>query len=343
MTVTLNKKTEDFLNKLNEVYPKEFKVTGEYKNNRTKVMVVHLECNNEFEVHPYDFLNKRQSRCKFCHQKERMLKNVEEYLESKNMSKEYSYDLSGIEFQYEKAEFKHEKCGYVFKKAVDTFLQGQHCPACSGGRTYKGSVQLSIDEITSKGEFTILNPEEEVNKYNVDVTLLHSKCNKEMKVNLNYFLFQSHKCKNCENNIKSFPEEKIKNFLEECGVKFKREYTFEDCKNSNVLRFDFAVLNENGKPLFLIEYDGECHFGSWQYGEENYKTTREKDLIKNSYCKNNDITLYRIPYTKYRFINSIIFNILKQNNLPTGKRNYKLEKYKNIEEYTNYYNLKYRN
>lgn len=55
-------------------------------------------------------------------------------------------------------------------------------------------------------------------------------------------------------------------------------------------RFDFYV-NEQ----YLIEYDGEQHFIDSFYGTLN--KIQQRDKIKNSYCKQNNIPLIRIPYT----------------------------------------------
>lgn len=62
-----------------------------------------------------------------------------------------------------------------------------------------------------------------------------------------------------------------------------------------MLPFDFYIPKYN----LIIEYDGFHHFypvNGWG-GEEKFKLTQENDAIKNKYCKENDITLLRIPYT----------------------------------------------
>lgn len=59
-----------------------------------------------------------------------------------------------------------------------------------------------------------------------------------------------------------------------------------------MLPFDFYVNNE-----YLIEYDGIQHFD--KNTKFNYEYTHKHDLIKNEWCKNNDIILIRIPYTHY--------------------------------------------
>lgn len=60
--------------------------------------------------------------------------------------------------------------------------------------------------------------------------------------------------------------------------------------------FDFYIENK-----YLIEYDGEQHFNYKNEGwniQENFNKTKERDLIKNQWCKQNNIPLIRIPYWK---------------------------------------------
>ena len=57
-------------------------------------------------------------------------------------------------------------------------------------------------------------------------------------------------------------EIKICDILTEAGVSFKEEYSFSDLvSNTNTaLRFDFAVLDDEGEVDFLIEFQGIQHF-----------------------------------------------------------------------------------
>ena len=89
---------------------------------------------------------------------------------------------------------------------------------------------------------------------------------------------------------------KIKQLLNDNHLFFQQEYVFNECKNINLLRFDFYVNNK-----YLIEYDGEQHFYSINYfgGKEKFQIGQECDIIKNEYCKTHNIPLIRIPYTHY--------------------------------------------
>ena len=87
----------------------------------------------------------------------------------------------------------------------------------------------------------------------------------------------------------------ITKFLDENNFNFSKEYTFSDLKSNKnyALRFDFALFKEN-KLQCLIEYDGKQHFDSTNFFWN--ESTLINDNLKNEYCLNNNIPLYRITY-----------------------------------------------
>lgn len=113
--------------------------------------------------------------------------------------------------------------------------------------------------------------------------------------------------------IKSKGEIKIAQLLTENNIPFQREYTFKDCKGKykNAFRFDFAIFNQNGQLSHLVEYDGIQHFQSkdiapgWNTKEHLLKT-KERDQIKNNYCKEHNIKLIRIKYDEEITLNKIM-------------------------------------
>lgn len=95
--------------------------------------------------------------------------------------------------------------------------------------------------------------------------------------------------------IVSKGEEKIISLLKNNNFNYETQKTFETCRfiNTNALaRFDFYIKNK-----YLVEYDGIQHFfGGWN---KSLKENQEKDIFKNQWCKENNIPLIRIPYTRY--------------------------------------------
>jgi len=100
--------------------------------------------------------------------------------------------------------------------------------------------------------------------------------------------------------LKSKGELLISRLLQEYQIPFEEQKSFSTCRypNGYLAKFDFYVDNK-----YLIEYDGEQHFyyknnpHTWNT-LENYQKIKEYDNYKNQWCKENNIPLIRIPYTK---------------------------------------------
>ena len=91
----------------------------------------------------------------------------------------------------------------------------------------------------------------------------------------------------------------ISTLLTANNIPYKKEYTFKDLKDARMLRFDFAVFNDNNQLSYLIEFDGEVHYdkdNTWN-GHSDVEITQKHDKMKNEYCIKNNIPLIRIPYT----------------------------------------------
>lgn len=93
----------------------------------------------------------------------------------------------------------------------------------------------------------------------------------------------------------SIGEINIKKILEDNNISYAEQYTFSDLKNIKPLRFDFAIF-ENNKLVRLIEFDGIQHFKEQEYFTHGLTEIKNNDMIKNKYCKDNNIPLVRIPY-----------------------------------------------
>ena len=80
------------------------------------------------------------------------------------------------------------------------------------------------------------------------------------------------------------------------GVEFEQEYRFDDCRDKLCLPFDYYIPSIKT----AIEYDGIQHYKpvSLFGGEQAFLLLQKHDEIKTKYCKENNITLIRIPYTK---------------------------------------------
>lgn len=108
------------------------------------------------------------------------------------------------------------------------------------------------------------------------------------------------RCEKCSlQSTISKGEEKIKELLEQNNIAFEYQKTFADCYFEDTGKkavFDFYI--PFGK--YLIEFDGEQHFyfsntSAWK---DKKQRIQFKDEYKNNWCKENNIPLIRIPYTR---------------------------------------------
>lgn len=100
----------------------------------------------------------------------------------------------------------------------------------------------------------------------------------------------------------------ITQFLTEHNVKYLSEYSFDDLRNQrgNLLRFDFAILNDDNKVIMLVEYQGEQHYidcGWFGLYQRKYS-----DKMKRKYCSLHNIKLYEIKYDED--LNNSLENLL---------------------------------
>lgn len=89
-------------------------------------------------------------------------------------------------------------------------------------------------------------------------------------------------------------EATIRQYLLDNDINFVSQIKFEDCVYKYALVFDFYLQDKN----ICIEYDGIQHYEIFDIfgGEIGFKIRKERDEIKNEYCKNNNIRLERIRY-----------------------------------------------
>lgn len=107
----------------------------------------------------------------------------------------------------------------------------------------------------------------------------------------------------------------IQEELDKCKVNYSKEYWFDDLRDVNPLRFDFALLDNKNNLLELIEFDGRQHFVESELFRDTLEEIQYRDGLKNDYCKKNNIPLTRIHYKQIGYIEEIVEGILKKHNL----------------------------
>ena len=101
-------------------------------------------------------------------------------------------------------------------------------------------------------------------------------------------------------------EIKIYEILRDSGLNFAEEYSFTDLKTptGKLLRFDFAVFDDDNNLDFLIEFQGKQHYqpSSKFGGKRGLYQQKFNDNMKRRYCALRRIKLIEIPYNEINYV-----------------------------------------
>lgn len=174
------------------------------------------------------------------------------------------------------------------------------CPYCAEVITGRGHKLTSIGDrfgylevISSDYDYSGASPK----------LLCRCICGTEKWIALKHLKGQGHsRTISCGCASKSAGEIEVETLLDAYTIPYEEQYFFEDF--SKFSAFDFALFNEDGSLLGLIEYDGEQHFRPVEVwgGEEKFILQKERDARKDAYCAEKGIRLLRIPYTDFNKI-----------------------------------------
>ena len=188
---------------------------------------------------------------------------------------------------------KCNKHNVIWNMAPISALRGSGCNLC-GIEKYSYTNRKTNEEYIE--ELKIKNPDIiSIEEYKDALTpIMHRclKCNNEWFARPSNILFG----KGCPTCNESHGENRIKLYLNSKNIYYIRQKCFEECKDKRHLPFDFYLPDYNK----IIEFDGKQHFEPIEYfgGEEHFKIQQKHDKIKDNFCKNNGISLLRIPYFK---------------------------------------------
>lgn len=287
---------DQFKRQVREVSNDEYKVLGEYKGHRTKVLLMHKVCGHEWKAMPNHFQQGR--RCPRCAGNIKM--TTSEF-------KRRVHDLVGNEYtvigEYKNArsyiKMKHNKCGHEYDVFPDSFSRGVRCNECMRPYHYKGT------EGYKKRIFDLVGNEYEViGEYITikdNVKMKHTLCGTEFNPTPENFIGNGTRCPVCTS---SRGEVAISDYLRNNRIEFVHQAIFDDLKDIRHLRLDFYLP----KTKHVIEYDGEQHFKpieAWG-GESFLEEVKRRDGIKNSYAKKNGLNMIRIPYWEFDNIEEIL-------------------------------------
>lgn len=293
------KTTEEFKREVFELVGDEYTVLGTYNGSGKPILMKHNICGfDEWTPTPNNFL--KGGRCKKCRREDannKLRKTHQQFIKEVEDIFDGEFEVLG-EYVDSKIHIDvlHKPCGRVYPVIPNSLILGHNCRDCSdkekGLRRRKSHEQFVKEVSEAEGDkYTV------VTEYEVDykhITMRHNEeCGAEYPVTPSNFL-SGYRCPICR---ESKGERAIREYLAEININFKRQYVFEELVGlrGQPLRFDFAICDNSGSLIALIEYDGEYHFMPVN-GDELLEYQQSHDKLKDEYCNANNIPLLRIPY-----------------------------------------------
>lgn len=186
---------------------------------------------------------------------------------------------------------------FICNRPIDLIKRPYGCPECA--KKNAGLKRRSTQESFEK-KMQEVNPNISViGKYEGIHKLIRCKCNKCGMEWESYGsnLYQGKAgCPIC--NCSS-GERELEEYLIANNINYKRQMTFDDCRDILPLRFDAYDIDN----IIAFEFQGEQHYFPIDFsgdGEEAAKASLEalqrRDKIKKDYCYNKNIRLVCIPY-----------------------------------------------
>lgn len=303
----IKKTNQYFLNQVVNLVGEEYTFLQSYINADTSIFVRHNKCGNEYKVTPNHFL--QGTRCPSCSVKVASKKKTK----TTNTYKKEVFEKVGGEYEVlgeyvntnAHITMKHVSCGHVYDVTPNHFLNtNRRCPLC-----YK-NIRFTKEQLIEK-IMQILGDSYSIPDFLhkpgdggifKKINIFHKTCGKTSSVRIDLILYNYHGCSYC--NLSS-GEQFISKWLDERNIVYKQQVSFEKCKNINVLYFDFQIFLEDGS-FVLIEYDGVQHFKPSFSDIEAFNRTKQRDAIKDNFCKTNKIDLLRISYKDIQNIDKIL-------------------------------------
>ena len=204
--------------------------------------------------------------------------------------------------------------GHEWEASISNrYSQHSDCPYCTGRKPSKEyNLLVCNPKLCEEWDYNKnkINPEEYCPNSGDKVWWICSKCGWEWYIQINQRngVYKT----GCPLCAESKGEKQLDYILSQYNVPHDSQYTFDDLRGigGGLLKFDTPVFvnKEKTQLRILIEYDGKQHY-EWVkgfYTKEDFLKLQYHDKLKNEYCKNNNISLLRIPYWDYDNIENIL-------------------------------------
>ncbi len=250
----------------------------------------------EFESNGYQHLANKYGGCKDCDPSSPVSLH-DKIIRSRKIHGD-KYDYSKID----KSAKMHQKVEIIckihgpFSQSIKShILKRAGCPRCAGNarKTTEEFIAGAIKVHGDRYDYSKVNYICSATKV-IIICKEHGEFTQQPGNHLG-----GHGCMQC-NREESKGERAVRIFLEEHNISFEREKRFKTCRDKKSLPFDFFIPSKK----LCIEYDGNQHYDMKYFTyikkikdkEKAFKTTQYHDMLKNEWCKENDIELIRIKY-----------------------------------------------
>ena len=293
-----NKKfsTEEFIKKSKEIHGDIFDYSKVFYNGANEKVKIKCTIHGFFEQIPYSHL--KGFGCTLCKNKKiskSLTSNKEDFIIKAKNTHNNTYDYSLVEYvsATKKVNITCSTHGQ-FTQTPNSHLTGIGCPKCGNSKKWH-SRQITTEEFIRKAKKTHGETYDySLSIYNKSTNGIKIKCSKHgvflQKANNHLSGCGCPKCKTSKGELA------IEKLLSENKINYIKQKRFKDCRDKLPLPFDFYLTDYN----VCIEYDGAFHFKPIKNrgGIKAFEKTKLHDKIKTEYCKNNQITLYRISSKK---------------------------------------------
>lgn len=279
----------------------EYTVVSEYVKSDVPMTLHHNVCGRDFDMRPASFVSLHH-RCPHCSVTRKL--TTEEFKQRVRAMHGDAYTLlSPFNAMMGKVRVRHNECGSEFTIYAQNLVDGAGCPNCSLVRQpTPAEFRDEIAELVGD-EYTVLS---DYTRAQDKVLMRHAKCGNEFKVTPNSFKNGS-RCPRCRD---SKGEQAIRRYLTEHGFMFEQQWQIKIPGRPAPLRADFYLEQEQ----LVIEFDGIQHYKPIAFfgGEAGLKSNQERDALKDKWCAEHGITVWRIRYDEFDNLTNLLSERLEK-------------------------------
>lgn len=277
-------------------------------------MVFRCACGSEFRTDFHHFKTQNQRQCPACGAKKAHRAHVTSAEAVNRKLSEIGCELvsvAGYPGRKHPVDIRCS-CGHIKRMRVNTALTNNFsglCTECSD-KKFRGQNKFTIDQVRDK--CLALGVELVSGEYKGISSPMEFRCSCGRVFTTSFEIvsyYNKTRCDYCTQHMSS-GEQKVAAWLDERGIDYTSQKTFEDCGGMRKYRFDFYVPQFNA----CIEFDGQQHFKVVDFAgskdeDQLFNTLLDtvfRDMQKTQYCEEQGIRLIRVRFDEVERISEIL-------------------------------------